>query len=414
LAPEQVAADRTRVLAALAAAGEAGLTQTEVSAGVFTRNRTRAQLTALLDQLGGEDLVVSKCQKEPGVKRPIVRWRLIDTGANSFAPGDMAGAPPEGEGWIPWSDALALAEASVASSWALRMGKRIRARERKRNKTRYPNRKTLSDQQRGARFVARRSLAEAQRSGIIERAGDWCRLGRDPLRPPSAWMERVYLRLGEEHPTLTGRYVPKGDGPVRRPLPRAKTPTPRQAPVPVHQLRITLRDIEPRIWRRVQVPSDILLVRLHEVLQAAMGWGDMHLHSFGGHYSGSGYAEAYEWTTTLARFAPAAGDGFSYEYDFGDFWEHLVVVEKVIPAGRRPRYPVCIAGRRACPPEDCGGPPGYLALVRQTKNRRGDRYYWYRDIYERSFKAEAFDLEEINEELAELAERRESVRDPER
>jgi len=76
------------------------------------------RMFSMLDQLGGEDLVVSQCQKEPGVKRPIVRWRLIDTGGNSFAPGDMAGAPPEGEGWIPWSDALALAEAGMTASAA--------------------------------------------------------------------------------------------------------------------------------------------------------------------------------------------------------------------------------------------------------------------------------------------------------
>jgi hypothetical protein len=410
LAPEQVAADRARLIAALAEAGEAGLTQTEVSVDVFARNRRRGELAALLAKLADESLVAADRERVPGADRPVVRWRLLP---NSSPTGVVEGAPPEGAGWVRWSDALAVAEAGVPERHALAVGKRVRAREAKRNKTRFPNRRSLSDLQRGTRFVARRSLAEAVRAGTIERCGAWCRLTRDPLRPPSAWMELVYAGLGEEHPTLTGRYEPKGGGPVRRPPARPKA-KPKVVPVAVHQLRITLRGIEPRIWRRIQVPSDILLVRLHEVLQAAMGWGDMHLHSFGGRYSGGGYAEAYEWTTTLANFARSVGDDFSYEYDFGDFWEHLVVVEKVIPAGRRPRYPVCIAGRRACPPEDCGGPPGYLALVRQTKNRRGDRYYWHRDIYERSFKPDTFDLEEINEELAELAERQEGVRPPER
>jgi hypothetical protein len=409
LPPEQVAADRTRLLAALAAAGEVGLTQTEVSAGVFARNRTRAQLTALLDQLAGENLVVSQHQKEPGVKRPIVRWRLIDTRANSFASGEAAGAPPEGEGWIPWPDALTVAEASVDPRFALRMGKRIRARERKRNKTRYHNRTTLSDEERGARYLARRALSQAVRDGTIERAGQWCRLARNPRRQPGRFMYSVYARLGEAHPTLTGYWEPPGEingaapgpRPARRPKPKASP-----APVAIHQLRICLDEIEPVVWRRIQVPSDVNLVRLHEVLQAAMGWGDMHLHSYGGRHNSMGTPiDSYEWTTTLAEFAPEAGWSFSYQYDFGDYWEHTVVVEKVIPTGRRSRYPVCLGGRRACPPEDCGGPPGYWELLRQTRNRRGGLYYWYREMYDRSFKPEAFDLEEINGELAELQER---------
>jgi hypothetical protein len=410
LAPEQVAADRVRLLAALAEAGEAGLTQTEVSADVFARNRRRGELATLLAKLAGDDLVAAERERVPGADRPVIRWRLLP---NSSPTCVLEGASPEGAGWVRWSDALAVAESGVPERYALAVGKRVRAREAKRNKTRYPNRRSLSDLQRGTRFVARRSLAEAVRAGTIERSGAWCRLSRDPLRPPSAWMELVYAGLGEEHPTLTGRYEPKGGGPVRRPPARPKT-KPKVVPVAVHQLRITLCDVEPRIWRRIQVPSDILLVRLHEVLQAAMGWGDMHLHSFGGRYSAGGYVESYEFTTTLAQFAPDPGWGFSYQYDFGDMWEHDVAVEKVIGAGRRPRYPVCIAGGRACPPEDCGGPPGYWNLVRQTRNRRGDRYYWYRDLYERSFKPDAFDLEEINEELAELAERQEGVRPPER
>lgn len=410
LSREQVAADRARVLAALAEAGEAGLTQTEVSADVFARNRRRGELAALLAKLAGENLVAADRERAPGADRPVVRWRLL---ANSSPTGVLEEASPEGAGWVRWSDALAVAEAGVPERHALAVGKRVRAREAKRNKTRYRNRTSLSDLQRGTRSVARRALAEAVRAGTIERSGSWCRLARDPGRPPSIWMESVYLRLGEEHPTLTGRYQPKGDGPVRR-RPRLPKAKPKPVPVAVHQLRITLCDVEPRIWRRIQVPSDILLVHLHEVLQAAMGWGDMHLHSFGGRWSGgSRDVEPYEWTTTLRQFAPDPGWGFSYQYDFGDMWEHDVAVEKVIGAGRRPRYPVCIAGGRACPPEDCGGSPGYWHLVRQTRNRRGGRYYWYRDLYKRSFKPDAFDLEEINEELAELADRREGVRPPE-
>ncbi len=134
----------------------------------------------------------------------------------------------------------------------------------------------------------------------------------------------------------------------------------------IFQLKIQLRGVRPPVWRRVLVPGEMGLAELHEVVQVAMGWSNSHLHEFevGGARYGVpdpdwGLGEvADESRVKLFRVAQE-GSRLRYAYDFGDGWEHEVTVEKV--AGRQPgtRYPRCIAGRRACPPEDVGGPWGY-------------------------------------------------------
>jgi hypothetical protein len=111
-------------------------------------------------------------------------------------------------------------------------------------------------------------------------------------------------------------------------------------------------------------------------------------------------ANPEEATLTLERVAQA-GERFAYEYDFGDCWGHEILVEKTIAAGRRDFYPVCLAGARACPPEDCGGPSGYERLVEETARRRGSGYRWYRELYDTSFQPALFDLEEVNRALRE-------------
>lgn len=137
----------------------------------------------------------------------------------------------------------------------------------------------------------------------------------------------------------------------------------------VHQLKVTLRDIQPPVWRRVQVPSDITLAQLHEVIQIAFGWEDDHLHDFeagdqrsGVHPEDSGPV-GDERRVTLGGIAPRPGDRLDYRYDFGDSWIHRILVEAVLPAPAGPRLAVCLGGRRACPPEDCGGPWGYAELL---------------------------------------------------
>jgi hypothetical protein len=129
------------------------------------------------------------------------------------------------------------------------------------------------------------------------------------------------------------------------------------------RLKITLRGVRPPVWRRLVVPSSVTLAELHSVFQTAMGWTDSHLHSFdiGGVLYGDvddfdGDRVGNETRTRLSSVARVVSK-FRYEYDFGDGWEHDVLVEQV-QADASVIAPYCLAGRRACPPEDCGGPWG--------------------------------------------------------
>ena len=148
-------------------------------------------------------------------------------------------------------------------------------------------------------------------------------------------------------------------------------------PGQVYQLKITLRDIKPPIWRRVQV-KDCTLARLHDIIQTCMGWDDYHLHEFD--IGGERYGDPRQWRDGFGGDVEVGNEGkvklgqvvargvkkFSYVYDMGDNWDHTIQIEKVLPAEAGVRYPRCIAGQRACPPEDCGGPWGYAGFGRQN------------------------------------------------
>jgi hypothetical protein len=137
------------------------------------------------------------------------------------------------------------------------------------------------------------------------------------------------------------------------------------------QVRIELRGTKPKVWRRVLVPQTITLLKLHLVIQAAFGWGHSHLHEFiagdGERYGsadpmydspGSINSENVRLTTVLRTST------LSYVYDFGDYWDHRITVEKTHPADPLLTLPFCIGGAGATPPEDCGGVPGYADFVR--------------------------------------------------
>ncbi len=176
----------------------------------------------------------------------------------------------------------------------------------------------------------------------------------------------------------------------------------------VYQIKVTLKDIRPPIWRRVQVPSNISLNKLHRILQAVMPWDDYHLHQFiiGGVYYGEpdpdddfGFELKSDRTAKLIQVASGARARFIYEYDFGDGWEHEIVVEKIVPPEAGVRYPICLAGKRACPPEDCGGIPGYARFLEAIRNPEHEEHDELLQWVGGSFDPEAFDLDEINREL---------------
>ena len=148
-------------------------------------------------------------------------------------------------------------------------------------------------------------------------------------------------------------------------------PIPKASPA-IYQLKVTLIGIDPPIWRMLQVLSSIKLCCLHSAIQVAMGWTDSHLHQFeqdGKHW---GAVQLYEdeandvvddGSVTLASLLKSEGDSLAYQYDFGDDWQHAVVLEKVMPVQEESKVPICLGGERRCPPEDVGGIHGYLAFL---------------------------------------------------
>lgn len=174
----------------------------------------------------------------------------------------------------------------------------------------------------------------------------------------------------------------------------------------IYQLKVTLKDSKPPIWRRVQVASDVSLAKLHQILQVAMGWTDSHLHQFvvGQTYygipdPGFDFEVEDERRARLNQVAPGVKKKFIYEYDFGDGWQHEIAVEKILQPEPGVRYPVCLAGKRACPPEDCGGVWGYesfLEIIRDLKHPEHDEML---EWAEGEFDSEAFDLNSVNQDL---------------
>jgi len=177
----------------------------------------------------------------------------------------------------------------------------------------------------------------------------------------------------------------------------------------LYQLKIQLEDIDPPVWRRILVSGDINLGQLHEVIQEVMGWTNTHLHEFiidEESYSDPEFEiddSRNETRYRLSQVAPQAGKEFDYLYDPGDGWEHKIVVERTLAADERyAGQAVCVAGARACPPEDCGGPGGYEEFLAAITHPKHKRHQELREWIGGDFDAEHFALDEINELLREL------------
>jgi hypothetical protein len=146
------------------------------------------------------------------------------------------------------------------------------------------------------------------------------------------------------------------------------------APLEIYQLKVTLLGTMPPIWRRLLVPANVTLAQLHDVLQAAMGWQDCHMHEFSAGHRHFGRPNPEdrlmgmppvenERTVRLSGVLGRVGAKALYTYDMGDSWEHGIVLEKRLPVDPGTAYPVCTGGERACPPEDCGGIGGFYDLL---------------------------------------------------
>lgn len=170
------------------------------------------------------------------------------------------------------------------------------------------------------------------------------------------------------------------------------------------ELHISLRDIEPAIWRRVHVPAEITLDVLHAVIQVAFGWKNCHLHDFFiGNICFSAVDGEEERLSVDEHAAPLGavarvGSRFLYHYDYGDGWEHEVKVERVMDGGDE--LIMCLGGARACPPEDCGGPDGYTHLIEVLGNPKDEEYAEMRRWVGRGFAPDKFDMAAANKKLA--------------
>jgi hypothetical protein len=231
---------------------------------------------------------------------------------------------------------------------------------------------------------------------ILERA-----LDRPPCPVELDQVEDVHNNLDLLRQRVRLLPEPSGEEAAPPARPPAGRPT-------VHRLKVTLRRTKPPIWRRLEVPSDVTLADLHTAIQRAFGWGDCHLWVFETSYGeygnpdpelGHGDAGAM----TLADVATEVGDRFRYTYDFGDDWQHDVLVEAVDQAQPGLAYPRCLTGRRTCPPDDCGGVWGYEELLSALADpghpEHHDQVTWLGLASADEFDPAAFDLERANRRL---------------
>lgn len=175
--------------------------------------------------------------------------------------------------------------------------------------------------------------------------------------------------------------------------------------------RVSLLDIKPDIWREIEVPATYSFWDLHVAVQDAMGWLDCHLHMFRvpdpetgeigeiGIPDEDGFLDGPPtspgWEIAIADYFIKPGDQASYEYDFGDGWEHQVSLERISESKKGMKYPKCLNGKRACPPEDCGGVWGYEQLLGIISNPEHEEHETMMEWLGGEFDPENFDAESV-------------------
>ena len=187
----------------------------------------------------------------------------------------------------------------------------------------------------------------------------------------------------------------------------------RKRPEIVYRFRLELLGVAPTIWRTLEVPSTFSFFYLHRVIQLALGWEDYHLHLFKVEKMKIGDPNP-EWDLQclderdllLGEFPLQLGDEIRYEYDFGDGWDHLLVLEAMLLAEKDVTYPRCTGGARACPLEDCGGPWGYSEMLKALADPTDPDYEHWSSWAGEDFDPEDFDFMAINADLAKAFKRR--------
>ena len=167
----------------------------------------------------------------------------------------------------------------------------------------------------------------------------------------------------------------------------------------IYQFKITLKGIKPKIWRQIQIPGNYSFYDFHIAIQEVMGWFDYHLHQFEMIHLRYGEMESIDESkenkAIISKYFSLFNKKASYEYDFGDSWEHTILLEKILPAEKGSKYPKCLAGERACPPEDCGGVWGYEGLLEAIKNPNDSEYQDKLEWIDDDFKPDFFNPKSV-------------------
>ena len=179
----------------------------------------------------------------------------------------------------------------------------------------------------------------------------------------------------------------------------------------VYQFKITLKGTKPPIWRRILVPETYTFWDLHVAIQDAMGWDDYHLHEFtllspktgrkvkigipSDEDADFGWEVLAEWNQKIAHYFSSENSKADYVYDFGDGWQHDIILEKILPRETGVIYPRCVDGKRACPPEDCGGIGGYAEFLEAIGDPANERHEDMLDWVGGSFDPEDFNPSEV-------------------
>ena len=180
----------------------------------------------------------------------------------------------------------------------------------------------------------------------------------------------------------------------------------KEEPSGIIQIKISLLDTDPKIYRRILVDENTYLNILHEIIQDAMGWENYHLHQFVKDKIIYGEPDPEGWIVcedemnyTIGDLAPKTGAKFLYEYDFGDGWRHEIRREKLSKKITTLSHPICIEGQYACPPEDCGGVYGYYDLLEVISDPKNPRHEETMEWVGEEFDPNFFDLDVVNTRL---------------
>ena len=180
----------------------------------------------------------------------------------------------------------------------------------------------------------------------------------------------------------------------------------------IYQIQIALQGFKPKIWRRILIPSDLLLSDFHKIIQSTMGWTNSHLHQFikNQTFYTKRLPDDDLWNEMdnvdyeelkISDLLTSEKEIIIYEYDFGDGWEHDIILEKVLPVDVKIKYPICLTGKMNCPPEDCGGVWGYSDMLEVLKQSDHEEYDSYIEWLGGKFDPMDFDKVEVNELLRE-------------